>query len=148
LELLADVRNKHQGPQRNSVTQRVTDHRIEQGSKDGLIETRGPAQTEESQQLPVRRDNIFVSKGVQKLPFEFVRSHESTAVPPSGSVPAGPSGRWWTRLDTILADSQAFPISWPFRTCIELQSTSDLQHVRLVVQAVQGMHIIHPAEHV
>jgi hypothetical protein len=119
-------------------TQHGADYRIEVGSKDGLIEMRGPPKTEESQPLPVRHDNIFVSKGVQKLPFEFVRSHESTTAPP-GTAPASAPGRWWARLDTVLADSQAFPISWPFRTCIELQSTSDLQHVRLVVQAVQGL---------
>ena len=127
-----------------SHTQHVADYRIVLGSKDGLIETRGPPKIEESQPLPVRHDNIFVSKGVQKLPFEFVRSHENTTVPPPGTLPASSSGRWWTRLDTVLADSQAFPISWPFRTCIELQSTSDLQHVRLVVQAVQGMQYIPP----
>lgn len=102
-----------------------------------MAETTRPLQPEESKPLPVKQANIFAAKGPQKLPFDFVRSHDTS--PPSAPIGAASSGRWWARLDSMLSGSQAFPISWPFRPCIELQSTCDLQHVRLVVQAVQGI---------
>lgn len=105
-----------------------------------MAETTRPLQPEESQPLPVKQANIFASKGPQKLPFDFVRSHETSASNPPGAVSAASPGRWWSRLDAMLSNSQSFPVSWPFRPCIELQSTCDLQHVRLVVQAVQGIY--------
>jgi hypothetical protein len=95
---------------------------------------------ENPQQLAAKQANIFVSKGAHKLPFDFVRSSD---IPPDKSAPAAGTGvsaeGLWSRVNGLLSSPHALAIGWPFRACIELQATYDLSHVRLVVQAVQGM---------
>ena len=94
------------------------------------------SQSETSEQVPVRQQNIFVSGGSQKLPFGFVRSSESPketiSLPTSLSIEW-----WWSRMESLLG-VQSLLLRWPFHACIELQSAADLPHVRLVVVTVQG----------
>ena len=94
------------------------------------------SQSESSEQMPVRQENIFISSGSQNLRFGFVRSSESPKE--TISLPTTLSIEWWwSRMESILG-SQSLVLSWPFRACIEQQSAADLPHVRLVVVSVQG----------
>jgi hypothetical protein len=93
-------------------------------------------QSESSEQVPVRQENIFVSSGSQKLPFGFVRSYESPKE--TISLPTSLSIEWWWSRMASLLGAQSLLLRWPFRACIELQSAADLPHARLVVVSVQG----------
>jgi hypothetical protein len=92
--------------------------------------------TEAGQQVPIRQGNIFMSRGVAKLPFEFVRSSET----PNDGLSLSPgliAAQLKTRMDSLLG-LRMFPITWPFRSCIEQKASRDLPHIRLAVVMVQG----------
>ena len=97
------------------------------------------SQSERSEQVPIRQENIFVSNGSQKPPFGFVRSSESPME--TISLPTSLSIEWWWSLMESLLGAQSL-LRWPFRACIEQQSAADLPHVRLVVVSVQGESVL------
>lgn len=138
LEVLADVKRRHQGPQGihpfSHIWLKITSESVTPPRPSDI----SVLQSESTQQVPLRQENIFISKGTQKVPFEFVRSLES----PVDNIPfsAGISTGWWSSRVEALLGSQNVPLSWPFRACIEQQSAADLPHVRLVVVTIQGRY--------
>lgn len=98
-------------------------------------------QPESAHQLAVKQTNIFVARGSHKVPFEFARASEekSSAVITNSIISAE---GLWLRLHSTLSNSQVLALGWLFRACVELRATSDLPHVRVGIQAVQGSAVL------
>src|SRR5271156_159410 len=92
-------------------------------------------QYETAQQVPVKQGNIFISNGAPKVPFDFARSHELVEENQVHLKSPLNSSTWvWSRIEAFLPASRTLILGWPFRRCFELQSASNLPHVRLVTQ--------------
>jgi len=133
LEILADVKAKHQRQERRPDLHHYIDMSASfSANKPSDIVT---SQEDAVQQLPVNRTNIFTQTG-SHIPFEFVRSVDSSSdnfTIFSNFI----TTKRLAQLDALVGQKLSL-VSWPFRTCIELRAAADLGNVRLVVISTQG----------
>jgi len=100
--------------------------------------TTDTAQTQETASVPVKRENIFASRGPQKVPFEFVRTSGGAKDPTVSGQPGFGLDFIWIYLDKYLPGLRQLPLTWPFKSCIEQQAVVDLPNLRLAVTSIQG----------
>lgn len=94
------------------------------------------------EELLAKGNNIVVSKGPRKLPFEFVRSSDKVQADVPLVTAFNPA--WFvSRFESLLSDPHIGLIWLPFAPCIEHQTAADLADVRLVVTAIQGTNFLH-----
>lgn len=136
LDILAHINNNHQVPEGIlTVINFCTDVCIEPGlllSQNNVA----PEQSEADKQVPIQQGNIFISRGIAKLPFEFVRSPDASNDAIS-LIPGFSTAQLKKKMDSLLG-LRMFPITWPFRSCVEQKASKDLPHIRLAVVMVQG----------
>ena len=98
--------------------------------------------TTETTPVPVKRENIFASRGPQKVPFEFVRTSGGAKDPSAAAVQPGFGLDFlWTYVDKYLPGVRKLPLTWPFKACIEQQAVVDLPNLQLAVTSIQGTHL-------